>query len=272
MRSHSLPKSISAKTNSANATVPRFPKSVEAPKSAQIQQIGATDSVSTGLNQLKPAKRTRNRVPLPQRERILQKSIAGKGITQIAREEGRNRETIARIVNGDQVQELVKRMRAEVYGLAYDAIAALRHALREEKDARLGYRLLMDIGAIPLAAEAEANAAQAREPEPEELTPYERAFAMDESGQINRIKLGFARHGQEMAALFGWSEPTADEIWRMRTVAALLDEMTYGQFHRMTDSDPEERERLKKLVDDILEGKRAMTDKEIVAVQKKYCE
>jgi hypothetical protein len=163
-------------------------------------------------------------------------------------------------------------MRAEFYGLAYEAIAALQYGLQVEKDARLGYQVLRDTGVIPSPAEAEANATQARQPEPEELTPFERAAAQDESGEINRILLGFARHGQEMAALFGWSEPTVDEVWRMRTVAALLDEMTYGQFHRIMDSDPEERERLKKLAEDILKGKRAMTDKEIVAVRKKYNE
>src|SRR6266478_1989703 len=104
-------------------------------------------------NQLKPAKRTRNRVPLPQRERILQKFVAGKNITQIAREENRNRESVARIVNGGEIRELVQRMRAELYGLAYASIDAVRHGLQQEKDWRLGYRLLTDIGVILSPAE-----------------------------------------------------------------------------------------------------------------------
>jgi hypothetical protein len=61
-------------------------------------------------------------------------------------------------------------MKAEVYGLASDAVAAVRHALQEQKDARIGYRLLMDIGAIPLPAEAQADTVQVRQPEPKE--PY----------------------------------------------------------------------------------------------------
>jgi hypothetical protein len=273
MRSSSLCKSLSAKTNSADSTVPRSRKSDDSLKTKSLKQPckGNRESkLETRLNQLKPSKPTRNRVPPPQRERILQKFVAGKNITQIAREESRNRESVARIVNGDEIRELVKRMRAELYGLAFDAIVAIRHALREEKDGRIGYRLLMDIGAIPLPAEAEANAVQAIQPQPEELTPYERAIAQDKSGQINRTGLGFARAVEERAAIFGLSLPTAGELWRHRTVAALLDEMTDGQFHHITDSDPEERDRLKKLVDDVLQGKRAMTDKEIVAVQKKY--
>jgi DNA-binding CsgD family transcriptional regulator len=104
MRSHSLRKSVSAKTNSADSTVPRSPKSADAPKTALVQQIGATNSESAGINQLKPAKRTRNRIPLAQRERILQESVAGKSITQIARKENRNRETVARIVKGDEIR------------------------------------------------------------------------------------------------------------------------------------------------------------------------
>jgi hypothetical protein len=272
MRSVPSQKTRIKKTAASRSTNPRPQESADTPKSALVQQNGSTNSGSTGINQLKPAKRTRNRVPMLQRERILQKSIAGKGITQIAREEGRNRETIARIVNGDQVQELVKRMRAEVYGLAYDAIVTVRHALQKQKDPRIAYKLLTDIGAIPLPAEAAANAVQARQPEPEELTSYERSIALDESGQINRILLGMARHATERAAMFDQALESADEVWHCRTVVALLDEMTYGQFRRVTDSDPEEYERLKKLADDILEGKRGMTDKEIVAVRKKYSE
>jgi len=272
MRSHSLRKFVPAKTNSLNLNVPRSRKSAATQKSVPVQEIDATNSGSTGVNQLKPAKRTRNRVPLPQRERILQKSIAGKSVTQIAREENRNRETVARIVNGAEVRELVRRMRSEVYGLANDAVATVRHALQEQKDARVGYKLLMDIGAIPLPAEAEANAVQAREPEPEELTPFQRAAAEDESGEINPIRLGLARFTEKRSKMLGIQMPKPCEVWHCRTVSALLDELTNGQTLHMTSSDSEEYNRLKGLAEEILQGKRTITDKEIIAVRKRYSE
>jgi len=154
--------------------------------------------------------------------------------------------------------------------MAGDAIDAVRHALREQKDARVGYQLLRDIGAVPRFAEAESNAIQAMQPEPEELTPYEQAAAQDETGRINPILLGLMRVAQERSAVFGFSMPTVDEIWRNRTVAALINEMTGGQALSISLADGVELNRPKKLAEDVLRGKRAMTDQEIVAVRKKY--
>jgi len=202
--------------------------------------------------------------------RILQKYVAGKSVALIAREENRNRESVTRIVRGEEIQELVKRMREEVYGLAFDAIDAVRDALQHQKDGRVGYRLLMDIGAIPLPGEAEANTFQARQPSQEELTPYERAAAQDESGRINPWALAQVRAGEERDAIFGCSSPTPDEMWRNRTVSALIDEMTGGQNVHISLSNPAEWNRLRALAEDVLQGKRTMTDKEIVAVRKKY--
>src|ERR1700746_318564 len=77
----------------------------------------------TSTTQHKPAKRSRNRVPAPQRERILQKHIAGKSVVEISREENRNRETVARIVHSDDMRELVSHMREKFYGLAESAFS-----------------------------------------------------------------------------------------------------------------------------------------------------
>jgi hypothetical protein len=103
----------------------------------------------SGANQHKPAKRTRNRVPPPQRERILQKYVEGKSITDISKEEGRNRETVAKIVRGTEMEEYVRTMRERWFGLGQDAISAVEHALTEQKDGRLGFQLLDSIGVIP---------------------------------------------------------------------------------------------------------------------------
>ena len=125
-------------------------------KCARSQRTGATllgSTLETGLNQHKPAKRTRNRIPPPQRMRVLQKYAAGKSIVEIGREEGRNRESIAKIVRSDEMRDYVHFMREAFYGLADSALVAMRHALEVEKDGQLAYKILTDIGAVPTALE-----------------------------------------------------------------------------------------------------------------------
>jgi hypothetical protein len=275
MRSASPLAAPPGKTISSNSTAPRSQKSDDLLKTTSIQRAGTahqTCVAETSVNQHKPAKRTRNRVPPPQRERMLQKYVAGKSVALIAREEHRNRETVTRIVRGDEIQELVQRMRAEFYGLAFDAIEAVRHTLQQQKDGRVGYRLLMDIGAIPRPEEAEANAFQARQPDPEELTTYERIAAQDESGRINPWQLALVKIAEERDAIYGTSSLslTTDEILHNRTVVALINEMTGGENLNISLSSSIEWNRLKALAEDVLQGKRAVTDKEIVAVRKQY--
>lgn len=219
-------------------------------------------------NQHKPAKKTRSGVPPPQRVRIIQKYVEGKSVSQIGREEGRNRETITKIVNGEEVIELVQTMRAQLYGLAPDAIAAVRRALQDEKDGRLGYKILMDIGAAPPPEEARGNAIQAGQPEQEELTPFERASAQDGTGKINRIQLALARHAENIASIYGGPPlPTPDEMLHNHTIAALINEMTGGRHIEIDLSDGILWNRLKALAEDVLGGKRGMTDPEILRMK-----
>jgi hypothetical protein len=114
----------------------------------------------TSTNQHNPAKRTRNRVPPPQRERILQKYVNGKSIRDISKEEQRNRETVSKIVHGPEMQEHVRAMRERWFGLAPDAISAVEHGLTEQKDGRLGFQLLASIGVIPSPQERQLLAAE----------------------------------------------------------------------------------------------------------------
>jgi len=111
-------------------------------------------------NQPKPAKQTRNRVPPPQRERILQKYVAGKSIVEISVEEKRNRETISKIIRGPEMEEFVRAMRERFYALGHDAISAVRHALTEQNDGRLGFQLLVSIGVVPSPEERQLLAAR----------------------------------------------------------------------------------------------------------------
>ena len=79
----------------------------------------------------------------------MQRFVAGQSMRKISREEGRARETVTKIVRSDEMQLFVQQMRERFYGLGVDALAAVRHSLRQKKDGQLGYRLLSDIGVIP---------------------------------------------------------------------------------------------------------------------------
>jgi hypothetical protein len=110
-------------------------------------------TAEASLNQHKPAKKSRNRIPPPQRERIFQKYVAGKSVAEISREENRNRETVTKIVRSEEMCEYVKGMREEYYGLASSALVTVRHRVEQGKDAQLAYRVLVDVGVVPDASD-----------------------------------------------------------------------------------------------------------------------
>jgi hypothetical protein len=91
----------------------------------------------------------------------MQRYITGESIREISREEGRARPTVTKIVRSDEVQAYVQAMRERFYGLGTDALAAVQHALQQQKDAQLAYRLLMDIGVVPTAEQRHLIATQA---------------------------------------------------------------------------------------------------------------
>jgi len=136
------------------------------PKTKLFKRTAKGNRESTfepGADQHNPAKQMRNRVPPPQRERILQKHVLGKSITDISKEEHRNRETVSKIVRGPEMQNLVREMRERLFGLAPDAISAVEHALAEQKDGRLAFQLLSSIGVIPSPEEKALLIAQPTE-------------------------------------------------------------------------------------------------------------
>jgi hypothetical protein len=121
--------------------------------------------LESSANPHNPAKGSRNRVPPPQRERILHKFTAGKSIKDISSEENRNRETVSKIVHGPEMQTLVHAMRKKWIGLGSDAINAVQHALTDQKDGRLGFQVLSTIGVIPSPEETKLLATPPLEPE-----------------------------------------------------------------------------------------------------------
>ena len=108
-----------------------------------------------------PAATQKHRVPPPQRERILQRYVAGESIVKISREEHRNRETVTRIVRSEDMERFVRAMREQLYGLTGDALTAIRHSLQEKKDGRLAFDILSAIGVIPSSEDRRLMAAEA---------------------------------------------------------------------------------------------------------------
>ena len=94
-------------------------------------------------------KTSQSRIPAPQRARIVQKFVSGRGIRQISREENRSRATVTRIVRASEVQAYVQDLRAAYYGLGQEAVEALRRSLRTTTDGKIAYQLLADIGVVP---------------------------------------------------------------------------------------------------------------------------
>ncbi|HEX4542495.1 MAG TPA: hypothetical protein VH114_04955 [Candidatus Acidoferrum sp.] len=80
--------------------------------------------------------------------------MKGMSIRQIAKEEGKARETVTKIVHSEEMQQQVKRMREELYGLIPDIIEVLRRAIVSGKlGARLAIELLDRFGIFELCRE-----------------------------------------------------------------------------------------------------------------------
>jgi hypothetical protein len=96
----------------------------------------------------KSTKANHSHVPRPQQERIVSKFIQGRGIRQIARDEGRSRETVAKIVRSEDVQNYIAQLRESYLGLGREALAALTRVLKTNRDGKLAHQILVDIGVI----------------------------------------------------------------------------------------------------------------------------
>ena len=103
----------------------------------------------SGQSLPKSAKKRGIIVSFPQRERIKQRYVAGQSIREIAREEGRARETVTKIVRSPDMERMVRQMRERYYGLADDALESLRRALERETNGRLAHQVLKDVGVVP---------------------------------------------------------------------------------------------------------------------------
>jgi hypothetical protein len=196
--------------------------------------------------QPRSTKKSRTIVPPPQSARIMQRYVSGESIREIAREERRDRATVTKIVRSDEMNAVVQKMRERYYGLGFDALEAVQHALQVRKDGGLGRQVLTDIGVIPSPEERYAIATQ---PDRAALTPFEIAVAEDENGQINRVAYGMACAIEESARYFGTVLATAEGYHRLRRIAMVADEIADGHFSQICMNDSAEENRIRQLAE-----------------------
>jgi hypothetical protein len=93
-------------------------------------------------------RRNGNRIGVNQRMRIMKKYVVGKSKTDIAKEEGIDRETVRRIVKAPEMDAYVEAKRELWCGLCDDALEVVREKLRDG-DKEVALRVLESNGVIP---------------------------------------------------------------------------------------------------------------------------
>jgi len=110
----------------------------------------STEAIVRSANHRKqPRKTTKTRgsyLPKPKILRIQQRYLNGQNKSEIAREEKCDRETVTRIVQFPEVQNFIAQAQQEFFGLIPDAMAAVRHALRVDKNPMIGLAILERTG------------------------------------------------------------------------------------------------------------------------------
>jgi hypothetical protein len=197
----------------------------------------------------------------------MQRYVGGESIRQIAREEHRDRATVTKIVRSDEMQVFVQKMRERFYGLAFGAMNAVEHSLKQRNDARLAYRMLCDIGIVPSPGERYSIATQPPSIDKSTMTPLELAIAENEDGSINRVAYGAACVIEESARVFGSELPTAQEWRHGCRVAEVADEITNGRFAQISDG--AEEKRIRKAAEEIVQREEARKSLPSRQVQRK---
>ena len=174
------------------------------PKDQSIRKRTVNQSTGTQttpmVNQPKPSKR--HRIPAPQRIRVMQLYALGKNQTQIAREEGLNRETVHKIVNSSEMGEFIEEMRSSFRGLSELAIEALRASLEQRgKEAiEIAWRVLESNGIIPPEGQVANYSTQLQD-----------ASANEENEAVQKTLSAFGRIAMERARIFNCPMPELEE-------------------------------------------------------------
>ena len=122
---------------------------------------------SPRFNQKQP-KDLKSYLPAPQIQRIQQRHIAGEKNSAIARAEGCDRHTVARIVKAPEMKAYVAEMKERFNGFAQLALDTIEAGLTTLKDTRLACEVLKGIGVIDprgntVAIDVERESDEARE-------------------------------------------------------------------------------------------------------------
>jgi len=150
-----------------------------------------------------------NRIGVNQRMRIMQKYVVGKTKTDIAKEEGIDRESVRRIVKAPEMDAYVEAKRELWRGLCDDALEVVREKLNEgDKDVAL--RILESNGVIPpRGATLTHNIQTAMKPSQDE--------------RVKQLTAAFAEVAVERARVFGTPFPELAEVAEAKGIKLDVD-------------------------------------------------
>jgi hypothetical protein len=103
-----------------------------AKRSVRSAKLAKSVAPAQAAVQPKPAKNKRNRIPPVQRIRVMQRYASGENQTAIARHEGVNRETVARIVKSEEMQAFTEEIRESWRGLCQAAVESVRRLIAQD--------------------------------------------------------------------------------------------------------------------------------------------
>jgi hypothetical protein len=129
----------------------------------------------------------------------MQRYVAGENIRSIARDEGRDRGTVSRIVRSEEMQAHTQQMRAQYYGLAELAMDGLRRALEQSQDGRLAHEILRNLGAVPTAEDISLQ--RMKQPRP-----------MTEADQVKFEMWKLLTSACERAEMYGHPKPCLEDF------------------------------------------------------------
>jgi hypothetical protein len=114
------------------------------------------------VSQAKPvgAKKHRPHISSAKITRIERRHLEGESNREIARAEHCGRSTVAKVVKAPELQEHLQRIRERIWGMADCAAEVLFEAMVQNRDARIAYELLRDLGVLPRASQIVQQPAQ----------------------------------------------------------------------------------------------------------------
>jgi hypothetical protein len=119
-------------------------------------------TLAQNVSRTKPIQAKKHRLHIPSAKivRIERRHLEGESNREIARAEHCGRNTVAKIVKAPELQEHLQRIRERMWGMADHAADVVFEAIVQNRDARISYELLRDIGVLPRASQIVQQPAQ----------------------------------------------------------------------------------------------------------------